>query len=628
MVLALTLAIRDLILRIGPTELRMATASSDDNYWVAYLVKDRPKDFIPDLYARMISQIHDSTIIFKVTEALIKYFSFSPEDIWTIQVSFQRFLLYLSIIYFAISINQSRAKSFLTVIIFSSTQPYYWNLGFFGALDQQPYSMWLCLPFIIFAFSFFKRSKYTLGLLFIALAVIIHPTFGLAFGFFILVSFLFFKHIKRAIQLFSLLVFMGTSIFVLNNFWIKNQVPIPENIIDILYTNPHIEFFNFFATPYKALSLRAWLLVICLLFLWFQYSKALNDNFLKNSFYSSLVYLIFSGIVSHSCAEIEIVRCSAFVPFRLTSFFSTIGFTCMTLLCVLFFSQDRFFSKLSSILLIVLPAPSLILGFTLRNIRLHTIRNTQISIGNIVIFGSFLIPVLSYLFSGGIRIPSILSNLIESFLNPLNQGFSGFNVSALYTSSTSKFLFSCCMILLFLQYFCLRGFGARTIILVNTLSNAIVILSLCVFSTIGMQYSYQWSFNSNTLSHVEHFAEVQKWAKKNTQASDVFFIAESFPPNYSWRTLSERPVAHPNNVFSFYSYPDFVDKFNRDSDEFWRSAVNSGKVSFIGQWEEGAFCNSQHLHSVDYVVRNPSQGFLSFPIVFRNEDFIVYGVKC
>jgi hypothetical protein len=130
------------------------------------------------------------------------------------------------------------------------------------------------------------------------------------------------------------------------------------------------------------------------------------------------------------------------------------------------------------------------------------------------------------------------------------------------------------------------------------------------------------------LDQVKNYVSTQYWARNNTSEDSVFFIEGAFPVGVSWRTLSNRPVAYPNNVMSFYNYPSYIDEFNLKRIEYWDNAIRFGEVDFLGDWREGFICSSQELYSIDYVVRSRLQKHLNFPVIYENQDFKILKVIC
>ncbi len=627
------LAARDMTLRVGPASLRMATASSDDNFAILGMVSKAPEKFVTDLYAQIISQTQSVSLFSQFTRILDKAGVSSVQTTWQGTVFFQRFFLYISIAWLAWTIAHKVFKSILVIVIFSNVHPYYWNLGWFGALDDQPYTTWVALPFFIAAFAAFLSKKTKLSVALTAFAILIHPSMGICFAPILL--FLILKKDRSNLRM-ALITLLGAALAIA--IWSKMALPpqssFPKYVEDIAYTNPHLVFYNPIRSIYKLLSIRAWLLVVVMHFFWFQYARKNKDQISYLAVRFSIALTLGYVILSEIFLVIRFTKGISIVPLRVTAITSAIGFVYLTIIAIEKLNSKNFMEKFPAFLVLIFPAPIVLLGYSIREIEIPFKKNRLIWLSNFLIFGSLAIPAINYLSGGNSNAlyrQFLASKISETIFNPQNQGFISYLVPSLYLHSYMRLfliLTVCYLLFIALVSSNLTLNLSKKKFRTDLLTAIVMIFVIIVGQQSGMKDQYQWSFGGKSLKEVSDYRDAQLWAKRNTSQSSVFFIDGSFPPYYVWRTLSERAVANPNPIWSLYNYPTYVDAFNAKRNAYWENAIKIGQVKFAGDWGVGYFCSSNALYSIDYVVRVKSQKDLPFPVVYANDSFKIEKVVC
>jgi hypothetical protein len=524
--------------------------------------------------------------------------------------------------------------------VLASGSVYYWNLGWFGALDDQPYPMWMALPFAILAVAYLKTEKFKALHFSMICTTLIHPSIGIMLSGWVVFYFFSNRNRKRFLEfsinaVLNLIYILGTKSFM------PSQAEMPKNIQDIALTNPHLNFFNVFSTEFSSSSIRIWILIVCLATVAiFQERKFLEFNrnhlVLSLAIYSiALLALQSIGLMTNQLLLISLV------PARFTVLLATIAF----LLVMAKLSQDLFSASLlkraSSFLTIIFPSPLLLILLLLRELPARILKKYKkgvvrtselITIG---VIGFLVLPTIITKFGYQLANKMYESDPYNSILNPLRTGFMNFIVPSLFSNTKVQILFISLFALI-----CITPLKCKWIISVigkrlwltqpnwNAFMYFILSCSFVFASKTGMEYQLPWSYNGVKLEKITSYTEAQTWARTETPENSIFFIDGSMPPYYTWRTLSERPVSNPNPIWSLYNYPKYVDDYNKSRDLFWSRSLSTNKLDYYGQWDEKYFCLSQDLMKISYVVQNLDQPDLSFPIVYKNDFFQIFKVEC
>jgi hypothetical protein len=623
----------------GPVGLRMATASSDDNSFVSTMVKANSSQYDQDFYARLITIIQSNSAISWWVNIQHELLNLSFEHIWLEIFILQRTLLYISIYALAKLVAKNKITPFFVILAVSATNPYYWNLGWFGALDDQPYPMWFATPFFILAFVNLNKNKKRIAYGHYLLGFLIHPSFGILIGIFFI-----FDDIRKnctdstltyKLKNYGFISIIPVLYVFASKFVEPKQVALPEDIKAIAYTNQHLDFFNLFTSDFTLLTVRIWVLTLCVYALSNQYLKNLTDgNFARQ--HQLLLKSLFAFLFLHWLVlELDFVPGIILFGPRFSVFFILISFVYSAVYLIEGFSKVSALQKLTYLFTLLMPSVGIILIFTFFEVIKKSSTNHRKALDTLQAIGVvFIITV-----SGGNKLLTFLSPrltveydqswLSNSFFNSQNTGFTSYLLSAFSTNST-LFIGLCLLMscIFFFEFIFDRADTLQTRLLKQKTKAQIVILLFLTGSlSAGLKYEYQWSFNGVDLYQVQNYAAVQRWAREHTP-SDSYYFTDDATPFYSWRTYSERPGVYPNMVWSLYNYPEFINDHNLEWKAWWKNSIETGQADFVGQWDTNFFCKSRNLLGTDYVVRNFQQQKLNFPIVFSNSHFLVYKVVC
>jgi hypothetical protein len=632
------LTIMDLLYRSGSITRRMATASSDDNPIVFSLIRADPNSFKTDFYARVIADTQQNSIISKLSYWILQNDILSSKQVWIIILATQRVLLYVAVYLFLRKLTNTYWQALLALAIFSSSTVYYWNLGWFGALDDQPYPMWMAMPFIIFGLLYSRDQSQNKILFSLIATVLIHPSIGLVFAGWIIfdnISNREFRNLKKLAVIFSIIF----TYILFSKLQMPKQARMPDSIKDIGLTNPHLNFFNVFETDYKASSIRIWILLIVFSLLAVKYEIELSQYRNKHLVQSLAVYsglLLIVQVLSLQSKEIMFI---SLVPLRFTSVLITIGYLIVLSHVIVNLFNWPFLARVSGLIFLLVPSPFIVSLFGIKAMLNRSKFSRVAHLPDILIIMNIIVLVMPTILSYfDLRAAEALyeTSFFSSYFNPLNTGFMNFMVPSLFSNQPIQFLMTICFGLVIIfpaiinrktQLF----FRNLTILSDDRKTKLVYIFITVVFVTAsrdGMQHQIQWSFNGVDISTVDSYADAQIWARDHTAPDSVFFIDGSMPPYYTWRTLSERPVSNPNPIWSFYNYPQYADEHNQERELFWEAQLENKSLDYPGQWNENYFCLSQELSNISFVVQNHEQKELLFPKAYSNEKFVIYRVEC
>ena len=635
----LCLVLIEIRYKSGPVGLRMATASSDDNSFISTMVKTNSNVYDQDFYAQLITIIQSNSAISWMVKFQHELFNLSFEHIWLEIFSLQRSLLYISIYALTNLVAKNKITPFFVVLATSATNPYYWNLGWFGALDDQPYPMWLAIPFFILAFVSLNKNRNRIAYGYYLLGFLIHPSFGILIGMFLIVvdirkNYSDFNVIPKLKTYASIGIIPATYILV-SKILEPKQMALPEDIKAIAFTNQHLDFFNLFASDFTLLTVRIWVLTLCVYALANLYLKNLNQGDFARQHQLMLMSLFAFLILHWLVLKIEFVPGITLFGPRFSVFFILISFVYFAVYLIEGFSRVSSLQKLAYLFTMLMPSVGVILIFTFFEVIKYKSTYPRKLLDILQAVGVIFIIIVS----GGNKLLTVISPrlaleyekswLSNSFFNSQNTGFTSYLLSAFSTNSILFISLCLLTISIFLLKLTFWKIDKAQIIMLKQKIKAQILILLFLTGSLaaGLKYEYQWSFNGVNLNQVKDYAAVQKWARKYSP-SDSYFFTDGATPFFSWRTYSERPGVYPNMVWSLYNYPEFINEHNIQWKQWWRSSIQTGQSDFIGQWDTNFFCKSRNLLGTDYIVRNFQQQKLDFPIVYSNSHFLVYKVVC
>jgi hypothetical protein len=610
----------DLKLRSGRSELRLATASSDDNFIVAWLVKNNPQEFEFDKFGQLISNLQNATPLGHLLDFILQQNMLSQSLLWSVILFLQRWLLYSAVYELSKVISKSSLIAIITVILTAGTHPYYLNLGWFGALEEQPYPMWLALPFLIYSYTKMIQQHQITSVFYAFIGLCIHPSFAFLYVH-VLILFSIMKFRQRRSTF-----YLSISSLVLAVIYIQinsvEQSVIPVDLKKLALTNQHLNFFNPFSTEYYKNSLYIWLTLILTAVLLLKYSNLASRMEIKEP-YLALIASCLGFVLFHAISlNLEISKGIAIFGPRLTVLLATIGFVHLVAAALPLFANESLLIRITAVLVCLIPSPVSIFLLIVAQIKIKRFKfyRSFFLVGYLTLFGALnIIPKLM-----------VIAQIPESY-------FEGFRPAGNSIMNLTKTLFS--------NYFLIAAnsnlnlfvftFTFLLILMIKTFTfqnqiriNFFIFLSLVGFLLpIGISANYRYSFNGMELENVESYAQAQKWALQNTPKDSNFFI-DGATITYSWRTLSNRPTINPNRIFSLYSYPEYIADYNSKWESFWRGTLNRGAIKQFGEWREPFFCESKYLMNINYILQTKRQDKLDFPTVYDNKFYTIYRVEC
>jgi hypothetical protein len=635
----LCLVLIEIRYKSGPVGLRMATASSDDNSFISTMVRSKSDVYNQDFYAQLITIIQSNSAISWMVKIQHELFNLSFEHIWLEIFTLQRIFLYISIIPLTKLVTKNKITPYFVVLAISATNPYYWNLGWFGALDDQPYPMWFATPFFVLAFVSLNKYKNKIAYGYYLLGFFIHPSFGILVGIFFILDDIR-KNFSYLVLTHKLKAYLSTSIIpvlyiLISKILEPKQMALPEDIKAIAFTNQHLDFFNVLTSDFTLLTVRIWVLTLCVYVLAKLNLKHLNKGNLAKQLELMLLSLFAFLILHWLVLELEFVPGIILFGPRFSVFFILISFVYFAVYLIEGFSKVNALQKLTYLSTMLMPSVGIILIFTF----FETIKHKSTNHRKLLDLFQAVCVIFVITVSSGNKLLTFISPssaleydkswLSNSFFNTQNTGFTSYLLSAFSTNSI-LFIALCFLtisVLFFELTFARVDKIRKRILKQKTKAQVVVLLFLTGSLATGLKYEYQWSFSGVNLSQVQDYAAVQKWARENTPI-DSYYFTDGSTPFFSWRTYSERPGVYPNMVWSLYNYPEFINEHNIEWKQWWKNSIQTGQSDFIGQWDTNFFCKSRSLLGTDYIVRNFEQQKLDFPIIFSNSHFIVHKVVC
>ena len=623
----------------GPVSLRMATANSDDNAIVSTMVQNNSSLYTQDFYARLVTIIQSNSAISWIVNIQHELLNITFEHIWLEIFALQRVLLYISIFALTKLVTENKITPFFVVLAVSATNPYYWNLGWFGALDDQPYPMWLAIPFFILAFVSLNKSDKKIAYGHYLLGFLIHPSFGILIGIFLVLDDII-KNLSDSNLTHKLKTYVSVSIIpvlyvLISKILEPKQIAFPEDLKAIAFTNQHLDFFNLFTTDFKLLSIRVWVLTLCLYILSKQHLKNVKKkNYIKQQQLMLMCLLAF--VILHWLAlELEFVPGIILFGPRFSVFFILICFVYFSVFLIEGFSKVNTVQKFTYFLTMLMPSVGILLIFTLFEVIKNKWANCRKELDVLQALGIILVVVVSVagkvlaFVSPSLALEYDQSWVNNSFLNAKNTGFSSYLLLAF---GTNPILFTGLLVLVFCVFFfelASHKIMQLRIRIKRQTRKVQIILLLFLTGTLamGLKYQYPLTFSLVPLVEVEDYADVQNWARGNTAVGSYFFF-EGAAPFYSWRTYSQRPAVHPDMVFSLYNYPKFIAERNLEWEKWWESSLKSGKSNLVGERSTNFFCLSREFLNTEYIVRSFKQEKLNFPIVYSNSHYLIYKAAC
>lgn len=620
----------DVIYRIGPISLRMATSVIDDNPILASQVMKNPDLFSFDIYAQIITDTQKNSLLTWITYFLKNAFGIDYFWIWLAITILQRILLYTSVALIASQLSQRKYFKHFALIGIAASNPYFWNLGWFGSLDNQPYAMWSAIPFMLFAYYFVNFSRHKEGYLAWLVGFLIHPSLALLVSSILVITYTKNNHkTKRILTLKLFLISIFPIAYIMStNIIMPEQAKFSVDLKKIAFTNPHLNFFNPFSSTYPLLSLRIWVILISLSVTVLIFLKKSNDiRNLNLQIWSIGISLIFIALHAIFMKLQCMPGILLFGP-RLTVFLAIILYVFFLKYLYELINSNTRIEKIEGVIIFLFPSVAILaisaFNSILKSKKIER-RILLIRAGHCLMLLLILIPLLQkliFLSPSKWENFSPLQKIFDSYLNIQNTGFISYFVSGFATLISRDLKINFILLTIFVIFILYTAIKSR-----NDLRVISLLLLSVIILTNGLRYQSQWSYDGVAVSQVHDFADMQLWAKNNTLENSNFYLegASSFT---SWRTLSQRPRVNPNINWSMYNYPDYAFQHNQKLQNWWNEQIADKKLLFYGQWNDKFICNSYPLFHTNYVLQSYKQESMDFPLVYKNESFKMYRVVC
>lgn len=643
-------------LKIDDLSLRMATVNSDVSYVVYSELIKNPEKFESDVQVFYNNQIFFN-IINHLSFVMESFFNVDTAIIFFLQLFFQIFLISFMIGIYLHKKTKSSVYPFLISLFFFIYTPYLWNLGWFGALDTMPYSMWQSIPFSVIGILLALEKKFIKqGFILVALSIFIHTMIGFySVILFFIIEVLILKQLRLAKYFYLAGVFIFYYVIIINVFeQIFTRAEIPRDLLNLGFTNDHFTFFDPSQTSNIELTLRAWFFLLAFMLSAFL-STHMNKILLK--FNSILLIFLALGIFGQKFLNWGFLASVSFIaPIRI-SVIALLLYIVITLIGAFNLFKKSYFG---AFLLFTIPLPAVILIIGL--LSYFKKRRTMYILNFLALMA--VSPALFNLIAIHIQRFNLSAidfrgtyGLMELFLP--NFTFLGSTIWAAFNLNQNLFLilfaFLCIAFMLSFDFSLrIRNIGNHNrtsstptkffeidTIRVKHKSETYIKIFLFLFLFLAHNYGYrthsvEYSYLI-TKDSAYNLYQAQQWAKMNSKENDSFLI--TFFPN-AWTTTSERAKSFPGIKFNAYSsnyYPQAVDLINESIINHWTEYTQYDRAWFINN--KNYFANSENLSDdeivyfadrfgTDYLVeRIENAKNRTLKKSFENSQYVIYDLN-
>lgn len=626
----LLIAMITLLIKIGNPNLRMATASSDDNPISIGNYLMHPDNYKNDIYAQYIGDF-GSHSIYNLSAYLALKLTVPSVVVW-------EFLVICQVILILVAMNmllkmfqvdfKFRPQFLLFVMIY---QPYFWNLGGIG-LDLQPYAFTLAIPISIFVLMAIMKERYLLCGSLVFLTTLLHPTFGAIVLMFCLIFILLkmksVRIIKQAVYLTPSLLLIVTQLVLFTG----RNTQLPKEWQNYIYDNGHLNFYNPLKSFSGNLTIIYWIYIISLSLISYYICKSNKSSNGMIALKSLVATSVFGLILNQFALTFHISAIANLLGVRLTStlvlFSLVILFSQLTQLKL--FDRDE---KTVVKLFYIFPHPLFLIQF----IALYLFKKRWIVL---VIYASGLILTYGLIvrFTQSIDLPfSSQFVFVQKFIDVSTLNIGTSLVSTILIHDSAKILFVGILLAICIAWIDKLPFDLELVrrkrtnmSVLNLMKNdqvyTLLATTLFVFCAIfGFKYAYQFSFNSNvwSLKQVYDLSNAQKWANTETPVDSSFIVAPN-DPFVPWRTLSNRSTIPLGKVIGAYGYYPYMSKFNLDLTRFFAKYPDKMEMS------PERLCEFREIFGGDYVVESTDNPRFtqSTEVKFTNDSWIIGKINC
>jgi len=616
--------------KIGNAQLRMATASSDDNpISIANYLLSR-SDYTGDIYLRYLSDF-GSHSIYNLIPLFLIHSGVSAEMVWNILVFSQVFLLYISLTVLLrfLKVDFKFRPQFLLFV--SLYQPYFWNLGGVG-LDMQPYAFTLAISISVIILVLIAADKLKTSYLAIFLLTLLHPTYGLFVLIFALTNELI-RNLMFSIKKITLLA-LPTILLILSQAVIfsNRSLDVPDKWKDFIWANGHLNFYNPLKSFSGNLSVIYWVYITTLSMNAYLVLKA-SKNQKQQQLLMSLIYVsVFGLVLNHIALTFKINLIANLLGARITSLL--VLFSLAILYKSILSDRAKFqIGDLYAKLFFVFPHPFFLIQQFFSKIYKNRIMT-------FVVFSPIIFLAYGLLIRFGNSSPLPFSDafeFIQKFIDISTLNIGSALVSTILLHKSIQFLLLLLLFTLALSIFKFSSFNivlrhqgkARLRVLdvgQSKILYSAVTSTIMLFSSVwGFTYAYQFSFNANSwsVSQVQDLKNTQLWARANTPENSAFIVNPN-KPFLPWRTLSDRAAIPLGKVIGAYGYYDYMNNFNVDLTDYFEKFPLSQSIT------PERLCEFRNLFGGDYIVDTvQSTEFLKVvTIVYKNNSYYIGKINC
>ena len=634
---------------VGDFEVRMGLTSGDDSPLAIANYFSHPEYYQYDTGIHNWIPVAMGSMQNWLAVGLHAFINIPPQITFYLFVFIQNVLLGLAIFRFSLSINSSIYVAWLVLVFSLNARVYTWNLAGYGDLMYTSYAAHLSLPFIIFAANYLLSGKFYLHLVFLLVGGLFHP--GLAiyasacFGLFLLYGAYKSKDYKNLVRQFLLITVV--LVIYLTPYWlaVRDVAKISDSyILPLLLSNQH-------AVPWLATGFldKIFYRSLSLLFVLIMAIMAIQRGITStksNQFLATIcVACIFLTITHVLVVYLEVVPLIRLILHRSTIL--------IAMFCVPFavgivfdtFPKSLWLDRFVLICMFLIPSASVILSALLVIYSLNcqagqTSRDRSFIAGKLKYLGYALcllttLPALinqvSFYFCS--LLAAKFGWQIHGTYLPTLEGMYPFNP---YVGGIYSFAPLIAAILAFADN-AVRRIGALRLPgqltdkprFFSTASWSLLIILSLVFL---MSYN-QFVSKMMTSNEAKSNFLAQKWARDNTSPKAHFLLMET-GPYYSWRSYADRPVV---NAYSgggpawYYLMTKRAQDYNRRLDKFYidncphEPKYKNDRVrpclTELNQSQLELFSKEFH---VNYIVTKTSKHRFTFPIVYKNQHFLIY----
>ena len=626
----LLIATVTLLIKIGNPNLRMATASSDDNPISIGNYLLNPNNYKNDIYLQYLGD-YGSHSIYNLSAYLALKLSVPSVVVWEFLVVCQVILILvaMSMLLKMFQVDfKFRPQFLLFVMIY---QPYFWNLGGIG-LDLQPYAFTLAIPISIFVLIAIMKERYLLCGSLVFLTTLIHPTFGAIVLMFCL-TFILLK--MKSIRITEQAVYLIPSLLLIVIqlvLFTERNTQLPKEWQNYIYDNGHLNFYNPLKSFSGNLTVIYWIYIVSLSLISYIICKLNKTSNRMIALKSLVVTSIFGLLLNQLAITFHISAIANLLGVRLTS-------TLVLFTLVILFSQltqlkllDRN-EKTVVKLFYIFPHPLFLIQF----IALYLFKKRWTVLA---FYASSIILTYGLLvrFTQSIDLPFTSQFVfVQKFidLSTLNIGTS--LVSTILLHDSAKILSVGILFVICIAWIEKIPFDFKLVrrkrtdmSILSSMKNeqvyALLATTLFVFCAIfGFKYAYQFSFNSNewSLKQVNDLSNAQKWANTETPVDSSFIVAPN-EPFLPWRTQSNRSSIPLGKVIGAYGYYPYMSKFNLELTRFFAKYPDKMEIS------PERLCEFREIFGGDYIVEptDTPRFTQSTEVKFINDSWTIGKINC